>query len=126
MSQRDLFDELVSKITDPIVGLKVQTPTPCKCRCAIARLAEGKWLNVPLVCTSCGIERGRLSYETLKFIRRVVETFGRPTEPIKLKQGNLSKQFPHDAGAAETSRQTGPKEPNDYERRNAKCPDNHD
>jgi hypothetical protein len=118
MNRRDLFGELVSKITDPIVGLKVQTPTPCKCRCAIARLAEGKWLNVPLVCTWCGMERGRLSYETLKFIRRVVETFGRPTEPIKLKRSDLSKQFPHDAGAAEASRQTEPKEPNDYERRN--------
>ena len=118
MNRRDLFGELVSKITDPIVGLKVQTPTPCKCRCAIARLAEGKWLNVPLVCKSCGIERGRLSYETLKFIRRVVETFGRPTEPIKLKRSDLSKHFPHDAGAAEASRQPGPKEPNDHERRN--------
>ena len=128
MSQRDLFDELVSKITDPIVGLKVQTPTPCKCRCVIARIAEGQWLNIPLLCTSCGIERGRLSYETFKFIRRVVETFGRPTQPIKLKQGNyFPKQFPHDAGAAEADLgNPGPKEPNDDERRNAKCPDDHD
>src|SRR5262249_1701818 len=102
------MDLFVKHVTDPIVGLKVQTPTPCKCRCAIARMAEGQWLNVPLLCTSCGIERGRLCYETLKFVRRVVETFGRPTEPIKLKKTDLSKQFPHDAGAAETSRQTGP------------------
>ena len=110
MNQRnDLFGELVSKITDPIVGLKVQMPTPCrKCHCTTARTAEGQWLNIPLLCTSCGIERGRLSYETFKFIRRVVETFGRPTEPIKLKKTDLSKQFPHDAGAAEASRQTGP------------------
>src|SRR6516165_1823177 len=112
----DLF---VKYVTDPVVGLKVQMPTPCrKCHCITARTAEGQWLNVPLLCTSCGIERGRLSYETLKFIRRVVETFGRPTEPIKLKRSDLSKQFPHDAGAAEASRQTEPKEPNDYERRN--------
>jgi hypothetical protein len=108
MKQFDLFDELVSKITDPIVGLKAQTPTPCKCGCAIARIAEGQWLNVPLLCTSCGVERGRLSYEMFKFIRQVVETFGRPAQPIKLKQSNFSKQFPHDAGAAEESRQTGP------------------
>jgi hypothetical protein len=102
MNQHDLFGELVSKIIDPIVGLKVQMPTPCrKCHCIIACTAEGQWLNVPLLCTSCGIERGRLSYETFKFIRRVVETFGRPTEPIKLKKTDLSKQFPHDAGAAE-------------------------
>jgi len=110
MNQHDLFGELVSKIIDPIVGLKVQMPTPCrKCHCIIACTAEGQWLNVPLLCTSCGIERGRLSYETFKFIRRVVEIFGRPTQPIKLKQGNyFPKQFPHDAGAAEESRQTGP------------------
>src|SRR5262245_50843799 len=77
---------------------------------------EGKWLNVPLLCTSCGIERGRLSYETLKFIRRVVETFGRPTEPIKLKKTDLSKQFPHDAGVAEVDLgKLGLKEPNNHE-----------
>ena len=96
------LDLFVKHITDPVVGLKVQPPTPCrKCRCITARIAEGQWLNVPLICTSCGVERGRLSYETFKFIRRVVETFGRPTEPIKLKKTDLSKQFPHDAGAAE-------------------------
>src|SRR5215469_3955380 len=102
------IDLFVKHVTDPIVGLKVQMPTPCqKCRCITTRTAEGQWLNVPLLCTSCGIERGRLCYETLKFIRRVVETFGRPTEPIKLKKTDLSKQFLHDAGAAEASRQTG-------------------
>ena len=102
MNQRDLFGELVSKITNPIVGLKVQTPTPCKCRCTIARIAEGQWLNIPLLCTSCGIERGRLSYEMFKFIRRVVETFGRPTQPIKLKHGNCIPSS-SSSGASETT-----------------------
>ena len=103
------IDLFLKHVTDPIVGLKVQTPTPCqKCRCVTARIAEGQWLNVPLLCTSCGIERGRLSYETLKFIRRVVETFGRPTEPIKLKQGNLPKQFPQPSGAGAEAQSTAP------------------
>ena len=117
MNRRDLFGELVSKITDPIVGLKVQTPTPCKCRCAIARLAEGKWLNVPLVCTSCGIERGRLSYETLKFIRRVVETFGQSSssEATFPNSFRMTREPPRHLG------NPGPKEPNDYERRNRQC-----
>jgi len=103
------IDLFIKHVTDPIVGLKVQMPTPCrKCHCITTHTAEGQWLNVPLLCTSCGSERGRLAYEAVKFIRRVVETFGRPTEPIKLKKTDLSKQFPHDAGAAEASRQTGP------------------
>jgi hypothetical protein len=82
------LDLFVKHITDPVVGLKAQTPTHQKCRCVTARIAEGQWLNIPLLCTSCGIERGRLSYESLKFIRQVVEIFGRPTEPIKLKQSD--------------------------------------
>jgi hypothetical protein len=96
------FDLFIKHVTNPIVGLKVQTPTPCTCRCTIARIADGLWLNIPLLCTSCGVERGRLSWETLKFIRRVVETFGQPTEPIKLKRRDLSRQFP--CTRAESSR----------------------
>jgi hypothetical protein len=35
MNQRDLLGEIVSKITDPIVGLQVKLQSPCHCRCDI-------------------------------------------------------------------------------------------
>jgi hypothetical protein len=123
------IDLFVNHITDPIVGLKVQTPTQCKCRCNIARIVKGEWLNVPFCCEGCGIERGRLSYATVTFVRRAVEIWGRPTSPIELKHGNYIATSSQPSGAdAETQSiaPAGPKEPNDYERRDAKCPDNHD
>ena len=55
--QYDLFGELVSKITDPIVGLQVKLQSPCCCHCDIARVVKGEWLNVPFCREGCGIER---------------------------------------------------------------------
>jgi hypothetical protein len=55
--QYDLFGELVSKITDPIVGLQVKLQSPCCCHCDIARGVKGEWLNVPFCCEGSGIER---------------------------------------------------------------------
>ena len=87
MSQRDLFDELASKITDPIVGLRIKLD-PCRCHCDTARVVKGEWLMVPFVCEGCGMERGRLSYATVTFVRRAIEIWGRPTSPIARSAGS--------------------------------------
>jgi hypothetical protein len=97
--KRDLFGELASKITDPFVGLQIKLDDPCRCHSYIARVVKGEWLNTPFCCEGCGRERGRLSYATLTFLRRVVEAFGRPAEPIKLKHGNYIETSPQPSGA---------------------------
>jgi hypothetical protein len=99
MSQRDLFGELASKITDPIIGLRVKLQSPCRCRCDTARIVRGEWLMSPLACEGCG-----MSYATITFIRRAIELWGRPTSPIKLNHGNYIETSPQPSGAgAETS-----------------------
>jgi hypothetical protein len=104
MNQHDLFGELASKITDPIVGLRVRLQRPCRCRCDIARVVKGQWLNVPFCCEGCGMERGRLSYMTVTFVRRAIELWGRPTSPIGLKHANYIETSSQPSGAgAETS-----------------------
>jgi len=106
----DLFGELVSKITDPIVGLRIKL-SPCRCRCDIARVVRGEWLNVPFACEGCGIERGRLNYATITFIRRAVELWGRPTSPIELKHGNYIETAPQPSGAGAEARSIAPTGP---------------
>jgi hypothetical protein len=104
MKQFDLFSELASKNTDSITGLRIKL-SPCHCRCDTARMVKGEWLNVPFACEGCGMERGRLSYATVTFIRRAIEIWGRPTSPIELKRENyieMSSQ-PSDAGAETSS-----------------------
>jgi hypothetical protein len=103
MSQGDLFGELASKISDPMVGLRIKL-RPCRCGCDAARIIKGQWLNVPFCCEGCGMERGRLSYATITFIRRTIELWGRPTSPIELRSGNYIATSSQPSGAgAETS-----------------------
>jgi hypothetical protein len=107
MSQGDPFGELASKITDPIVGLQVKLQSPCRCHCDTARIVKGEWLNVPFCCEGCGMERGRLSYATVTFVRRAIELWGRPTSPIELKHANYIETSSQPSGAgAETSSHT--------------------
>jgi hypothetical protein len=96
--KRDLFDELGSKITDPIVGLQIKL-RPCRCRCDTARIVRGEWLMVPFACEGCGIERGRLSYAAVTFVRRTIELWGRPTSPIELRPGNYIETSLQPSGA---------------------------
>jgi hypothetical protein len=96
-----LFELFERKIVDQVVGLEVQM-SPCRtCGCIIASISEPfAYVQFSLNC-QCGIERGRLSYETWKFLYRVVECFGCPTTPIKLKLGNyLPSSSPSGADVA--------------------------
>jgi hypothetical protein len=107
MSQGDLFGKLAAKISDPIIGLRVKF-NPCRCRCDVARIVKGEWLNVPFACEGCGIERGRLSYATITFIRKAIEIWGRPTSPIELKRGNYIETSSQPSGAGAETQSTAP------------------
>jgi len=107
-SQVDLFGEFASKISDPIAGLRIKLSSPCCCHCDIAHIVRGEWLNVPFACEGCGIERGRLNYATVTFLRRTVEIWGRPTSPIQLRSENYIAASPQSSGADAEVQSTAP------------------
>jgi hypothetical protein len=97
------MNDLFGFVSDPIIGLRIKL-RPCRCGCDIARVVKGEWLNVPFACEGCGMERGRLSYATITFIRRTAELWGRPTSPIELRRGNyIDTSLPSSGADAATT-----------------------
>jgi hypothetical protein len=103
------MNDLFGLVSDPIIGLRVKLDS-CRCRCDIARIVKGQWLNVPFCCEGCGMERGRLSYATITFIRRIVELWGRPPSPIELKNGAYIATSPQPSGAGAETQSAAPTE----------------
>ena len=66
------------------VGLAVVLPKPCR-NCgydtAIVGSSTGPH-HASLACSCCGVRRGWVSAATYRFISTIIDTFGRPVEPI--------------------------------------------
>ena len=81
-----------------ISGLVAKLPDVCK-KCG-SHLAIIGPASVPhrasLHCKECRTFRGWVSDTSLKFVSKVVEQFGKPTEPILILRG---KSEPEDEGA---------------------------
>ena len=98
MKQLDLFDAEPAPVPlDPIIGLSVRMPSAClRCRCRLATIVAGSGPHqAGLSCAGCGVHRGWISHETLRFLQNFVATFGRPTRPIDfrhVKRGGAMRQ----------------------------------
>ena len=80
----DLFPELAVSSTT-IVGLEVVLPRRCQCREAIAIIGSSRGPHhASVICSACGTFRALLSGETCRFIGAIIDTFGRPDEPINV------------------------------------------
>jgi hypothetical protein len=62
-------------------GLRVVMPSACKCR-SRAAIIESAHL---LTCATCRRQRGWLSKQETDFINTIINTFGRPTASIVLR-----------------------------------------
>jgi hypothetical protein len=74
-------------ISSPIEGLRVKLPRQCKCGCRMFVTGPGKATHAAsLLCASCSRHSGWLSGESARFLQKIVETFGKPTEAIEVRQ----------------------------------------
>jgi hypothetical protein len=79
--------ESTSPSSSPI-GLSVILPKPCgNCGADAAVIGSSRGSHyASLLCDCCGGHRGWLRGATFKILSDVVENFGRPNEPIEIRQ----------------------------------------
>lgn len=74
-----------------LVGLVIELPDRCKrCESIVAVIGNKSHANivslvVSVVCQRCGTDRGQLSPSTHSFLTEIINRFGRPTTPIKIR-----------------------------------------
>jgi hypothetical protein len=79
--QFDLLDD-----ADPLIGIEVNLPHRCQCGHDFLYTGPGCGPHcASLHCARCQRHCGWLSNESAKFICSVIEHFGRPTEPVRVR-----------------------------------------
>ena len=81
---------------NPLVGIDVRLPDRCKhCSSQLAVIGPSRPPHrASMNCKSCGSFRGWVSNVSFDFISKVVEQFGRPTEPILIHRGKSQSDRP--------------------------------
>ena len=84
--QLALFEEATAISTSAVVGLRVILPGRfCICGHNIAAIGSSRGPHhASLICSRCGVHRGWVSGETYRFISTIIDTIGRPVEPINV------------------------------------------
>jgi len=81
-------DTLESATTaNPLIGLVVTLPDTCStCGHLVAIVGPGKPPHfASLLCRSCEMHRGWVSHANCTFLNEIVNKFGKPNEPIVLR-----------------------------------------
>jgi hypothetical protein len=82
MSQMDLFSEATAASTG-VAGLEIILPQRCQCGTSTAVIGSSRGPHhASIRCSCCGIHRAWLSGETFRFVQTIIDTIGRPAEPI--------------------------------------------
>lgn len=88
MMQLNMFRE-VTQASTLAFGLIVKLPDACSCGATQATVGSSAGPHhASLRCRACERHRGWMSGETYNFITRVIDNFGRPTEPISVRFKN--------------------------------------
>jgi hypothetical protein len=96
--QLDMFEPITAPSTS-LLGLVMITeerPCPCGERKVVIDASAGPHYG-SLICTVCERHRGWLSGPTHSFITNIIDSVGRPTEPIvaRFKNSRASVDTPH-------------------------------
>jgi len=79
--QRDFLNDV-----DPLIGIEIKVSRRCRCQHDLFVICPGHGAHrASLHCTRCG-RRGWLSHQAAKFLSDVIEHFGRPTEPVYVRE----------------------------------------
>jgi hypothetical protein len=94
MTTLDLFPDTLpapAKHDDPLVGTVVDLPDACRCGQTFALIGAGTGPHAAyLQCESCHRHRGWVSQSTYKFLAEILQKFGCPTTPIKVRRGHYN------------------------------------
>jgi hypothetical protein len=72
---------------DPLLDLVVSLPDLCKCGAAKAVIGAGRGPHLAsLRCCACESHRGWLGHQTHSFLTKIVNQFGRPSEPVAIRR----------------------------------------
>jgi hypothetical protein len=86
-AQFDLFDGARAPSNDPLLDLVVSLPDLCKCGAAKAVIGAGRGPHLAsLRCCACESHRGWLGHQTHSFLTKIVNQFGRPSEPVAIRR----------------------------------------
>ena len=89
--QLDLFADEPAPADDAetLVGLRIFMPTPCpRCSGVAATTGAGRGPRCASLMCGCGRHLGWMSANSFTFITAIVRHFGRPTEPIVVRNRN--------------------------------------
>jgi hypothetical protein len=90
-AQLDTFADEPTPADDAelVVGLAIVMPTPCpRCRGVAATIGAGRGPHLASLMCTCGRHLGWMSADTFTFTTAIVRQFGRPTEPIVVRNRN--------------------------------------
>ena len=77
---------------DPLRGLAVQLSDSCQCGSYDAVIGEGKGPHrASLFCSKCERHRGWMANEAHAFVTQVIEKFGKPTAPIRIRRNRTNR-----------------------------------
>ena len=72
---------------DPGIGIEIKMSRRCHCQHDLFVVSPGRGAHrASLHCTRCARHHGWLSHQVGKFLSDVVEHFGRPTEPVCVRE----------------------------------------
>jgi hypothetical protein len=96
MTQIDMFSAVAPSTS--VVGLAIIVPRACG-NCGAVEVVVGSSAgphHARLNCRSCGRHSGWMSGTSYSFITKIIEHFGRPTEPITVRHfvTGLSSHWP--------------------------------
>ena len=72
---------------DPLIGIEIKMSRRCRCQHDLFVVGPGRGAHrASLHCTRCARHCGWLSHRAAKFLSDVIEQFGRPTEPVCVRE----------------------------------------
>jgi hypothetical protein len=77
---------------DSLRGLVVELSDLCRCGSALAVIGSSEAHLPSLHCRACNAHRGRISRSTHSFITEIINEFGRPTAPIKIRRSERTSE----------------------------------
>jgi len=90
----DMFGSMIVTPSSSPIGLCVILPKPC-CNCNSDTAVIGSSADphhARLNCNCCGGHRGWLGAATFKFLSNVIDNFGRPSQPIEIRQNQSTRE----------------------------------
>ena len=99
-NQPDLFGSTVGSTS--LTGLEMVLPRACRCGATLATIGSSAGPHHASLKCGCGAHRGWVSYETHQFLTGIIDTFGRPDQPVtvRFKDSRISANNPAAAAAS--------------------------